>query len=60
MLFSAEADEVGLMLAVMGLESIKWWREELRHVCASLGNDVDLAEAEELLDEEYEDDEVKG
>ena len=45
LLFSAEADEVGLMLVVMGLESSKY---------------VDLAEAEELVDEEYEDDEGKG
>ena len=44
-LFSPEADEVGLMLVVMGLESSKY---------------VDLAEAEELVDEEYEEDEGKG
>ena len=50
------------MLVVMGLESSKYYIrvEELRHVCASLGYDVDLAEAEELVDEEYEDDEGKG
>ena len=44
-MFSPEADEVGLMLVVMGLESSKY---------------VDLAEAEELVDEEYEEDEGKG
>ena len=50
LLFSAEADEVGLMLVVMGLESRKYYIrvEELPHVCASLRYDVDLAEAEEL------------
>ena len=45
LLFSAEADEVGMMCVVMGLESSKY---------------VDLAETEELVDEEYEDDEGKG
>ena len=62
LLFSTEADEVGLMWVVMGLESSKYYIrvEELRHVCASLGYDVDLAEAKELVDEEYEDDEGKG
>ena len=45
MLFSAEDDEVGMMCVVMGLESSKY---------------VDLAEAEELVDEEYEEDEGKG
>ena len=64
LLFSAEADEVGpaMLLVVMGLESSKYYIrvEELPHVCASLGYDVDLAEAEEMVDEEYEEDEGKG